>query len=517
MGKKQNIQFSILIFSSLVSIFAFALFWFKLSNIPQNFHGMWRILDIALYVGVSYVIWLPIFMKILIWTIASHIQTQHKRRTPEPGKRVAFITTFVPGAEPAELLHRILPTLVRAKYPHDTWLLDEGNDAAAQEICKQYGVRYFSRFGNSQYNTADGKFAAKTKGGNHNSWYDAVGDEYDYVAQIDTDFIVHPEFLTRTLGYFRDPAIAFVGTPQIYGNTDTSLIARGAAQQTYNFYGPLLKGMAGMDTTLLIGANHVIRVAALRSVDHYSAHITEDLLTGMKLHSNGWKSVYVPEPLAIGEGPTTWKAYFNQQNRWAYGCMHILFNHSFKLFEAMSIRRVAYYFSIQQYYFSGLAMLMGLVCLALYFFTGIQPIRIDFVNFIASYISIVLILALTDLYLQRFNIRPKKERGIMWAGMYICISVWPVYLMAFLRLFKRKKLIFKVTPKGRRTKKQQLPIGLFAPHMVLGIITLGGFVSSFYTHRNAPIMVFWAILSGILLMGVPVVPPILRKIHQLQK
>ena len=62
-----------------------------------------------------------------------------------------------------------------------------------------------------------------------------------------------------------------------------------------------------MQMTLLIGANHVIRVSALKSVNHYSAHITEDLITGMKLHSKGWKSVYLSEPLAIGEGPDTWK------------------------------------------------------------------------------------------------------------------------------------------------------------------------------------------------------------------
>lgn len=122
-----------------------------------------------------------------------------------------------------------------------------------------------------------------------------------------------------------------------------------------------------MDMMLLIGANHVIRVKALRDVDHYSAHITEDLLTGMKLHSKGWKSIYIPKVLAVGEGPTTWQSFFNQQMRWGYGCMDILFRHSFRLFRGMNFRFALYYYLLQQHYFSGLAMMLGLFGLSLYF------------------------------------------------------------------------------------------------------------------------------------------------------
>jgi cellulose synthase/poly-beta-1,6-N-acetylglucosamine synthase-like glycosyltransferase len=54
-------------------------------------------------------------------------------------------------------------------------------------------------------------------------------------------------------------------------------------------------------------------------------HLTEDLATGMRFHAGRWESVYVPEPLAVGEGPATWASYFNQQYRWAFGCMNIFF------------------------------------------------------------------------------------------------------------------------------------------------------------------------------------------------
>ncbi|MBP9827205.1 glycosyltransferase, partial [Candidatus Saccharibacteria bacterium] len=344
----------------------FAVWWFQPNHIPNNFTGFNHIIDMLLFAGVSYVVWHPILMQVLSWAIGSHIK-ESPEKNPQKGLKVAFVTTFVPQSESLELLHKTLPAMVAAHYRHDTWLLDEGNDLKVREICEQYGVKHFSRHQRSRFNLKDGKYATKTKGGNHNSWYDTYGNHYDFVAQIDTDFIPSRNFLIKTLGHFKNPKVAFVGTPQIYGNTDNSFIPKGAAEQTYSFYGPILRGMSGMDSTLLIGANHVIRVAALKSVDHYSAHITEDLLTGMKLHAKGWTSVYVPEALAIGEGPTNWQAYLNQQMRWAYGCIDVLLRHNPKLFKTMSMRRRIYYFLIQQHYFSGVAMVLSMILLGLYF------------------------------------------------------------------------------------------------------------------------------------------------------
>ena len=91
--------------------------------------------------------------------------------------------------------------MVNAEYPHDTWLLDEGDSPEVKEICRQYGVMHFSRHGRSEFNTPVGKFT-RTKGGNHNSWYEVYGNDYDIVAQIDTDFVPKKNFLTDTLGYF---------------------------------------------------------------------------------------------------------------------------------------------------------------------------------------------------------------------------------------------------------------------------------------------------------------------------
>jgi cellulose synthase (UDP-forming) len=500
---------------ALVGLFVFAAWWFNPLHIPNNFAGIGRVADLGLFIIVSYVIWHPLLMTVFSWAVTSNIKKVTKQR-PQEGLRVAFITNFVPGSESIDLLKTTLPAMVAVNYEHDTWLLDEGDHPEAKRLCKKYGVKYFTRFGQPNYNTVEGKFARKTKGGNHNAWYDSHGNHYDIVAQIDTDFVPKKNFLTKTLGHFSDPQVGFVGTPQVYGNVKDSIIARGAAEQTYNFYGPILRGFHGMGMNMLIGANHVIRVSALKDVGHYSAHITEDLLTGMKLHAGGWKSVYVPEVLAVGEGPVTWQSFFNQQMRWAYGCMHILFHHSPTLFKRMNWRQKAYYYFLQQHYFSGLTMALSTVGLVLYFVVGLQTTNVEIVPFLSRYLPAVAICGLMALWMQRFNIRPSEEKGALWAGMLVSVASWPVYLLAFIGVLRGKRLSYKVTPKGVQGQLSENSLKLFYPHFVIGAISLGCLLLAFVPGRDSIIMIIWAAISTILMLFVPFFQVVFIRTNQLR-
>ncbi len=361
MTRHEKHRYSALMILAVTFLMVFAGIWFNAKNIPNNFHGGWHVMDFVLFFVVSYVVWHQIMMDTVLWLIARAMKNTIPQQ-PASGLKVAFITTFVPGSEPLELLENILPAMKQTDYEHDTWLLDEGNHPEAKRLCKQYGVRYFTRKGIEKYNQPTGhKFATKTKGGNHNAWYDAHGHIYDVVAQIDTDFIPRQDFLTRTLGYFNDPEIAFVGTPQIYGNEEDSDVARGASEQGFTFYGPILRGLSGRGSCMMLGANHIVRVSALKEIGYYGAHLTEDLLTGMTMHSRRFKSVYVAEPLAIGEGPSTWKDFFIQQRRWAQGCFDILLHNSAKLTSRMRFRQQVYYLIMQQHYLSGVTIAAGII------------------------------------------------------------------------------------------------------------------------------------------------------------
>lgn len=477
------------------AVCAFGFWWFQPSHISHNFTTPYQIFDILLFLLLSYVVWYQIANEFFSWFIAGFMK-RPLYVAPQKGLKVAFTTAFVPGNEPYDMLDKTLKAMVNAHYKHDTWLLDEGNDPEAKRICKKYNVKHFSRKGIEHYNTSEGKYKARTKGGNYNAWFDTHGSKYDFIAQLDVDFIPKKNYLLRTLGYFHDPQVAFVGTPQIYGNLNASWIVRGAAEQAYNFYGSMQKGLFGLDMQLFIGANHVLRTAAHENIDGYSGHIVEDHLTGMKMYANKWKSVYVPERLAVGEGPSTWDGYFSQQMRWAYGLIDILFNHSSKIFPRMRRIHIVNYFWLQQFYFYGLAQIIGIALLVLYFFFGIQSTNMQLYPLLVLYIPLLVFQQIFFIWLQKFNISPRRERGFMMLAKILNWAVWPVYFLALTGVIMKKKLNYVVTPKGVDTKDHSR-IDLFIPHAVLGTTTLACVAVAPITHHDAPQLLFWAAVNTI--------------------
>jgi cellulose synthase (UDP-forming) len=469
-----------------------------------------------LFAALTFVIWHRQAMDILAWLICSRLEGRPESPPPPRGLRVAFITTFVPSSEPLEMLRRTLASMVVADYPHDTWVLDEGNDPGARALCELLGVKHFSRNGRECYNRPRGRFLAKSKAGNHNAWYEEYASHYDVVAQVDSDFKVRRDFLTSTIGYFRDPRVAFVGTPQIYGNLD-SWIARGAAQQTYLFYGPIMRALSRRRMTLLIGANHVVRVAALRDVGWYQGHLTEDLATGMRFHQGRWESVYVPEPLAVGEGPSTWAAYFNQQYRWAFGCMNIFFTtHWPKVNFRMRVTHAVYYFLMEQFYFSGLTMATAVLLIMAYYVFGWVPAKIQIPQLIVWYLPLVIWRQIMQFWLQRFNIRPQVERGLFWAGRLLTITVIPIYFLALVGVLRNRRVTFKTTPKGnaRGEEIEEDDLNVFKPHLALTGLILAGMGAGVLLGHTTWVFFAWGGVTAVLL-SVFSIPRLCRRMASL--
>lgn len=492
-GWRKAVSYALMLVG-VATVTAFGVWWFQPHHIPHNFAGTGHVFDIVLFLFLTYVVWYQIANELLTWELVLFMK-KPVHMEPQVGLRVALATAFVPGKEPYDVLEQTLKAMVAVDYQHDTWVLDEGNDATVKKICTRYGACHFSRHGIEPYNTVEGPYRKKTKGGNYNAWFDAHGRQYDIVAQHDVDFVPAKTFLTRTLGYFRDPEVGFVGSPQIYGNTDQSWIASGAAQQAYGFYGLGQRGLFGHDMQLFIGANHVLRTAAHDDIDGYSGHIVEDHLTGMHLYAKRWKSVYVPEILAIGEGPATWSAYFSQQMRWAYGLIDILFRHSPALVRKMRINHAVHYLLLQQYYFFGIAQLIGIVLMTLFYLAGITATTMELRALLIFYPLVIIAQLLNYLWLQQYYIDPKRESGLHLAGKLLSIAAWPVYLVAFIGAVRNKRLTYQVTPKGNVHLAEQTPITLFIPHLILGTITAIDIAAALVRHIYVPQLLFWAILN----------------------
>nr|WP_308128927.1 cellulose synthase catalytic subunit [Actinoplanes polyasparticus] len=371
--------------------------------------------------------------------------------TPAPGLRVAFLTTIVPGKEPIAMVERTLRAALKVRHegPYAVWLLDEGDDAEVRQMCERIGVRHFSRHGIDKFNTRTGEFKARTKHGNYNSWVAEHGDDYDVFVSVDPDHVPLPNFCERLLGYFHDPRVAFVVGPQIYGNYD-NLVTRWAESQQYLFHSLLQRAGNRFGAAMLVGTNNAVRISALREIGGIQDSITEDMATSLALHAAGWRSVYTPDVLAVGEGPSTWTDYFSQQYRWSRGTDEVAVTSFWRTARRLGPSRSLFYGLLMSYYpLTAMAWLLGAVNAVGYLVLGAKGVQVPQQVWLMLYVDAALFQFLLYLWNRRHNVSPHEVAGSSGlAGMLVSTLSTPVYVSAFVSAVLRRPARFVVTPKG---------------------------------------------------------------------
>jgi cellulose synthase (UDP-forming) len=432
---------------------------------------------------------------------------------PPVGLRVALLTTIVPSKEPIDVAERTLRKMKQIVYcgDVDVWILDEGDDPRVRAMAARIGVRHFSRKGRPEYNQQAGPFRAKTKSGNHNAWRAEHEHAYDVVAQMDPDHVPLPCFLERTLGYFRDPDVAFVVAPQVYGNMFDNWVSHGASVQQYLFSGVVERGGNGLDAPLLIGTNHLYRPAAWQVIDGYQDSIIEDHLTSMCVQAahnpttgNRWKGVYTPDVLAVGEGPSSWADYFNQQKRWAYGIWEILLTGRRAVRGRLTARQRLLYSCVQFYYPSVAAsLLLGNVATALYLIFGVASIQLHSMTWLTLWCASLGSWFVLWLWLRRFNLAVHERVEIGMPGMALALFAGPVYLSAAVAALLRRPLAYAVTAKGALRSGES--VSTFRLHLRWAAVAAALLVTSFVLHHDYLALRVWSGLTLFTGLGPPLI------------
>jgi cellulose synthase/poly-beta-1,6-N-acetylglucosamine synthase-like glycosyltransferase len=363
---------------------------------------------------------------------------------PAQGWRVGVATTFVPSAEPIEMLERSVRAMVAIDYPHDTWVLDEGDDPRVRAMCARLGAQHFSRAGVAAYQTDTGRFERKTKHGNYNAWLDSVAlARYDLVVNFDPDHIPKRTFLMRTLGYFDDDRVAYVQAAQVYYNQSASFIARGAAEESYAYYSSIQMTSYALGYPIVTGCHTAQRLTALDEVGGFAAHEADDLLITIKYRVAGWAGVYVPEVLAAGITPVDWDGYLMQQRRWARSVLDVKFRIYPKL--ARQLPPIERLISLAHglYYLHGLASALGVAMLAYLLVAGRAPTVLSW-RTLPYMLVLVAALQACELFRQRFFLRP-SERGLHWRAGLLRAAKWPVVLLALYEAMRPRTWSYSIT------------------------------------------------------------------------
>ncbi|WP_277206578.1 glycosyltransferase [Vibrio misgurnus] len=113
-----------------------------------------------------------------------------------------FIATY---SEDTELVRLSIQDAKRITYPfpieYKIHVLDDGKRPAMRLVAEQEEVNYLCRENNIGF-----------KAGNLRNGMEQT--DGDFIVICDADTRVFPSLLTNTLGYFRDPSVAWVQTPQ---------------------------------------------------------------------------------------------------------------------------------------------------------------------------------------------------------------------------------------------------------------------------------------------------------------
>ncbi|MFD4178235.1 MULTISPECIES: glycosyltransferase family 2 protein [Streptomyces] len=479
---------------------------------PNLDNDLLLVLDIVMLVSIG-LIELFRTMNVLSNAHATLVARDPVPVIPESGTKVAFLTSFVPGKEPLEMVTKTLEAAVRIRHRGlmHVWLLDEGDDPAVKEVCARLGVHHFSRKGVAHWNQAKGPHRAKTKHGNYNAWLDAHGGDYDFFASVDTDHIPMANYLERMLGYFRDPDVGFVIGPQVYGNYDT-FVTKAAESQQFLFHALIQRAGNRYGSPMFVGTSNAVRISALKQIGGLYDSITEDMATGFEIHRHRnpatgkkWRSVYTPDVLAVGEGPTAWTDFFTQQLRWSRGTYETIIGQFWKGFGTMPPGKLFNYTMMIIFYpMSALNWILAALSCALFLGMGASGVQIDPTIWMMLYGNASALQIGLYIWNRRHNVSPHEPEGSGGlAGMVMSALSAPIYARSLMDAVLRRKSSFVVTPKGDSSSPDTL-FGTFRIHLFFILVFGASMVSSFFLGHSHPAMVTWATLA-LLITAAPII------------
>ena len=373
----------------------------------------------------------------------------------------ATVDVFIPTYdESVSLLRRTVLAAREISREHLTWVLDDGRRAEVRDMCRELGVGYLTREGN-----------AHAKAGNLNAALARTQGEF--VVVLDADFIALPHLLERTLGHFQDGGLALVQLPQAFYNVDSIQhvdgdIRTGWHEQTL-FYDVIQPGKNRWNSAFWCGSPAVVRRSALDSVGGAATGtVTEDILTSMRLHAAGWRSLYHNEILAVGIAPGDLDGFGTQRLRWAQGSMQILRSRENPLWKrGLTLPQRINYLASMTTYFQAVQLAVLIAMPALVLISDQSPIAHLGASFFLRFAPYLLLTILAS------KLMGQTRQRFLWDQYYSFLRLFTFLRAIPVLLLGGSRLRFRVTPKSASGRLHRR--GLY-PHLAVALVNLAVFV-----------------------------------------
>lgn len=374
---------NILLLSILIApmtILFYAVYIFNPINSGNTYLYVFQILADIIAMTQIGALWITILLDLL--------QSDHHRRDlPHTldwlKKKKPTVDVFITVTnEPLSIVSHTITKARDMDYPHDTYVLDDGDSQETKALAKKLKVNYISR---------PQKAKGYAKAGNIT--YGLKHGKGEFFAIFDADHAPRKSFLSELLPFFETKKVALVQSPQHYTNLQ-NFIASGTSQAQEIFYKYVQPAKNSYNAAFCVGTNMLYRKSSVDEIGgiHLIDH-SEDIWTTIRLHELGYESVFYNKILADGRAPEKITSYLRQQNRWAQGGFSLFFTKNPLFVPNLTADQKLQYLFSNIHYFSGFAICVYLTLPLIYLLFGIHSMSLEkpvqwMVHFIPYFITV---------------------------------------------------------------------------------------------------------------------------------
>lgn len=268
--------------------------------------------------------WLLIQL-ISLTILATHIfeiLTACDPERPECGvEAFPMVSIHIPiHSEPSDVVLATLGCLSKLHYPNFEVLVIDNNTAdpalwlPVKLLCHDFKFRFFHLERWPGYKAGALNFGLRN-----------TDQRATFIAVIDADYQVSPNFLNGLLAHFATEDIAYVQSPQDY-RYDASSAYYSYLYYAYKyFFSITMCSRNGRNSIIFGGTMGIIRRKLLDESGGWDENcVTEDAEIGLRFAIGGYRAKYVNDAYGWGLMPLDYASLKRQRFRWAYGGVQIL-------------------------------------------------------------------------------------------------------------------------------------------------------------------------------------------------
>ena len=394
----------------------------------------WRLLETgrAANPEAFYILWfveLYNFTSLVFLAYYGWRWSEPQRPPSTPGHSVdVFVATY---DEPREVVEATLAGCSALRYPHETYLLDDGRRSEMETLATKWGAHWISRPDNSH-----------AKAGNINHALGCTSGELIFC--LDADHVPLPDALDATVGYFDDENVALVQSPHDFYNQDSVQHYEAGRHEQSMFFEVVCPGKDRHNAVYWCGSAAILRRKALVEVGGVATEtIAEDFHTTIKMHGAGWTTHYHDEILVQGLAPLDLDGYLLQRDRWARGNLAV-----FRLRESplgprshLGARQRFSYFGSLFAYGAGASRMAMIWLLVAVLWAGVLPARMTILSLAVLWAPWTILAVTTATALCRGHLRTGES------SHYTLVTA-AIFTRALRCALLPSRTKFKVTPKS---------------------------------------------------------------------